>query len=162
MGVMKTLSMQTHKRSHKRTVGPKKIVVFTIEGLPAVTAALRGFEPKVARKYLAKACRAAAKLVLATAKELTPVLTGALRASLKVRAKKRTRQNKTDVGASVQTGSAWFKGDTYYGGMIEFGTKHITARRFLRGARDKVEDRARDEFKRQLVAAVAAAGQGAP
>lgn len=149
-----TRAAATTKATTKTVKSNKKVVHFTIEGLPEVTAKLREFEPRVARKQLAKATRAAAKMVLAACKQLVPILTGALGKSLRVRAKVRTRKNKNDIGASVTTGKGWFKGDTYYGGFIEFGTEHIEAREFLRGGAAQVEEQTRAEFRRALIAAV--------
>jgi len=77
------------------------------------------------KKAMRKAAREAAKVVHQDALELVPKRTGALRASLKVRAAKfRSRkEGRTKVGSAVITSDGFFKGDQYYGGFLEFGTK---------------------------------------
>ena len=90
---------------------------------------------KVANKISGPAGRAAAKVVEAKAKQLVPHDPGTLEASIKVRAIKKTKRYKGFAGASVQTGEKGaFLGKTYYGGMIEFGTKHQPQQSFLRHA----------------------------
>jgi len=89
---------------------------------------------KVANKISGPAGRAAAKIVAAKARSLVPVDSGDLEASIKVRAVKKTKRYKGMAGASVQTGKGHFRGATYYGGMIEFGTKHMPNQSFLRHA----------------------------
>lgn len=163
-GKRQTAKKVTSKKALNRGY---KVFSWSIEGLPQVTAALNSFEPKHARKALAKATRESAKIVLVAALNLVPVLTGALRDSLKVRAfaKPKRKISAKTVGASVQTSDGWFKGATFYGGFIELGTDHITAREYMRGALRNTEDEARTKFKQALTAAVAAAGQttgGAP
>lgn len=159
-GYRPTRAGATTKPTTKPVTSTKKVFSFSIEGLPEVTAKLKAFEPKLARKYLSQATRAAAKMVLGAAKQAVPVLSGALQKSLRVRAKVRTKKNKADIGHAVTTGKGWFKGDTYYGGFIEFGTKHIAERRFMRDAAAKTEPAAREEFKRKIQAAVDAAAMG--
>jgi HK97 gp10 family phage protein len=73
---------------------------------------------KVANKVLRQALRPAAKIVLEQAKKEVPVVTGALKKSLKVRAGKR---RKGSVKVLVQTAEGFFKGKTYYGGFVHFG-----------------------------------------
>ena len=89
---------------------------------------------KVANKIAGPAGRAAAKVVAAKARSIVPVDSGDLEASIKVRAVKRTKRYKGMVGASVQTGKGNFRGSTYYGGMVEFGTKRQPQQSFLRHA----------------------------
>jgi len=89
---------------------------------------------KVGSKIAGPAGRAAAKIVAAKARSLVPVDSGDLEASIKVRAVKRTKRYRGMAGASVQTGKGHFRGSTYYGGMVEFGTKHQPQQSFLRHA----------------------------
>lgn len=69
-----------------------------------------------------KATRAAAKHVLELARQFVPVDEGDLEASLTVRAMKGRRRRGT-VGASVLTREGMFRGDEFYGGFVEFGTR---------------------------------------
>lgn len=97
---------------------------------------LRQFPRKLARKLSASAAREAAKAVMKRAAQLVPHDFGMLEASITVKALKRSRRNKNIAGARVVTGegTGFFKGDTYYGGFIEYGTKRQPQQSFLRHA----------------------------
>jgi len=105
----------------KRRGGAGVIITGDVE----LAKALAEFEPKVQKALTRKATRAAAKLVLESAKARVPVLTGELESSLKVRAmKKRKGQRRgKKFGHSVVTGEGFFVGDQFYGGFLELGTK---------------------------------------
>ncbi len=110
----------------------------------------RGMEAKLVKKLQRKAIRQAAKVVAEEAKRIVPVDTGALKRSIKVRALKRSRKNRGRVGARVVTGKGTFRGKTYYGGMVEYGTSRMMARPFMRtAARNK-----RADTRRVYIAAV--------
>jgi HK97 gp10 family phage protein len=96
-----------------------------ITGIEEVDAAFKDIPLSLQKKGCRKGTRAAAKAVLLAAYKYVPVKTGALRKSLKVRAQKRFRdkRRKDWVGALVQTVDGMFKGDQFYGGFLEFGTK---------------------------------------
>ncbi len=82
---------------------------------------LAGLTAKLQKKLSRQATRKAAKdIVLPEAKARVPVDTGDLEDSLTVRAIKRIRGK---IGHMVATRDGFFKGDQFYGGMIEFGTK---------------------------------------
>ena len=96
--------------------------------LEAVTdklnAKLWELETKESKKGAKRATREAAKVVLRYAKSNVPVDSGALKKSLKVKAMKRSRKRKDQVGSSVITGIDTMKafvGDQFYGQFIEFG-----------------------------------------
>ena len=96
--------------------------------LEAVTdklnAKLWELETKESKKGAKRATREAAKVVLRYAKSNVPVDSGALKKSLKVKAMKRSRKNKDQVGSTVITGIDTMKafvGDQFYGQFIEFG-----------------------------------------
>lgn len=96
-----------------------------VSGLKELDAALKELPNNVAKKHLRTALRAGAKIVQAEAKRLAPVETGALKKSIKVRARKRSRRG--GVGIIVTTGNkdSLFKGDQFYGGAIEWGWKKV-------------------------------------
>jgi HK97 gp10 family phage protein len=131
--------------------------------LSKVLKNLREFPQKVERRALSKAGRAATKLIAARAKELAPMQDkpkrgqklrsprGRLKKSIKVRAMKR---KKGRVGFRVTTGQGDFKGDTFYGGMVEYGTTRQPAQPFMRPAWDEKKQEAlatyTSEVKREI------------
>ncbi len=90
----------------------------TISGTEELTALLKAFPTKIANKAVRKGTRAGVKVIARTAKRFAPRRTGRLVRSIKVRAMKRRRGR---IGAVVITGEGTFKGDTFYGGFLEFG-----------------------------------------
>lgn len=95
-------------------------IVTGVKELDAILASLPG---KLQRKLSADACKVACKdIILPDAKQLVPVDSGDLEASLVVRAVKRSRSKKgTQVGYAVQTKEGFYKGDQFYGAFQEFG-----------------------------------------
>ncbi len=91
-------------------------------------AALGRVEKGIARGILQDAVKAAGEPILATARELCPVRTGKLRASLRMSVRK-FRESKGDVGADavVECGGRAFTGEEFYGLMVEFG--HVVGKR---------------------------------
>jgi HK97 gp10 family phage protein len=116
---------------------------------------LNRLEPKLKAKIGRKAARKVAKeTVYKTAREKVPVKSGDLKKSIKVRALKRSRKNKHKVGARVVTGPGFFKGEQYYGGFVEYGTRRMAAQPFMRPAaienRKRVPRMLRAEIKKLL------------
>ena len=93
------------------------LIVTGDEQLDRTLAAL---EPKLQKRAIRKATRAASKQVLATARQRVPSDEGDLERSLKVRALKRSRNR---VGHQVLVSDGLFEGDEFYGGFVEFGTQ---------------------------------------
>ena len=93
---------------------------------------LRGLKAVHAKAAIRKGTRAGSKDVQAEAKRTVPVRTGALRRSIKVRALKKSRRH---VGHTVRL-------DKFYGAFLEYGTKRITPREFLKQAAASIKDRA--------------------
>lgn len=118
-------------------------------GLRELDRNLARLSDKMQKKLVRSAVRKAAKPVLDRAKELVPTDTGDLRRSLKIRALKRSRRRST-IGVQVVTGVDFFKGEQYYGGMIEFGTSKMNAKPFLRPAADQSKGKARLIFRQEL------------
>ncbi len=104
----------------------------TITGWEDLKARLKALPLKVQRKVVRPAMRDAGKIVLAAAKQDVPRRTGRLQQSLKVRAQNRTR--KGTIGVNVTAGGAFFRGPTFYGGFVEYGTKKMAGRHFMQKA----------------------------
>lgn len=96
----------------------------TLTGAKEIRIALARLEAKLARKIGSKALRAGAKIVQARAKSLSPIETGALKKSIKVRAGK---NRKTYRSIIVASGEKWFTGKEFYAAFVEFG--HRTGKR---------------------------------
>ena len=131
-----------------------------ITGLDELLKALQSLPKEVARQAIRKPLREGAKIVLAEAKRNVPKgKTGNLKRSLKVRAGKR---KKGTISIRVVTSEGWFKGETYYGGFIEYGTGErfhksgksvgtVEARHFIKRAYDTTKDRVRKMMERAIV-----------
>lgn len=127
-----------------------------ITGVEEIDRKLSRFEQSVQKKAIRKATREASKVILEEAKTLVPVDTGALRKSLRVRSLKRSRVKQ---GHQVQTGEGFFKGETFYGGFVEYGTKRMAAREYLRRAMNSKEAETIQKFRTELGVAIDEAGR---
>jgi len=123
----------------------------TFKGAKELEAALVGMEPKLAKKVFRQAMRKAAAPVLARAKQLVPTLTGRLKKSLRVRAMKKRRHQ---YGIFVGTSEAWFTGDQFYAGMVEFGTATTKAQPFMRPAFDQVRAKSQQIIEKEIKAGI--------
>jgi hypothetical protein len=87
---------------------------------------LRTLPTKIRNKILRQEMRKEAKTLVAPAKAATPIQTGRLRKSVKVRALKNAKGTKA-ANRSIQIGVGYsnknFQGDTFYGSFLEFGWK---------------------------------------
>ncbi len=112
-----------------------------VRGVPELLAKLQRLEKKDAAASLRKGTRAAAKVVLKAAKSNAPVLTGALKGMLKVRAKKRKRNQVGHlVDLQIPEGAK-----TFYPGFQEYGlnrTRHMAAKHYLKQAFESEKDSA--------------------
>lgn len=93
---------------------------FPIEGADQLRKKLLALEPRIAKKVVRQAVRPAAKLIQDAAKANVAVDTGKLKRSLKVRSLKRSR-NRIGVQVSTNSTDNLFKGNTFYGGFLEYG-----------------------------------------
>ncbi len=92
-----------------------------VTGFEELDKALAEFPANVQKAMARKGTRKAAKdIVLPDAKNRVPENTGDLADSLTVRTVKRSRGK---IGHMVTTKDGFYKGDQFYGGFIEFGTK---------------------------------------
>ena len=130
---------------------------FTVEikNLDAILAALKGLPDAVGRAAVSKVVRAASKIVLEQAKANCPVETGALRKSLTVRVTKKKKRN--IISFSVLSSKGTFKAGHYYGGYVEFGTKHRPANGFVRRAYESEKEQAKEYIEANLEKEVEAA-----
>ena len=112
-------------------------------GEQEVKAALKRLK-KATKDGIRKGTRAGAKIVLAAAKRLAPVRTGALAKSIKVRALPRSRKW---IGTTTRLVN---DGAIFYGGFVNYGTKRQRAQRFLNDAADEVRESATDEAIRVM------------
>lgn len=94
----------------------------TLTGIAELDTMFREMPEKLQKKALRPAARAVAKMVLEQAKAEVPEDTGLLRSELRIKAKKRTRRYPHTIGMTVGFADDLFKGDTFYAGMLEFGT----------------------------------------
>lgn len=139
--------------------------IVTITGIDRVVRRLKNFDRKVRAKIERKAIREAGRPVLASAKRLAPIAEeydvhdvnhspGTLQRSLRLRALKRTagRRRAGIYGVQVQTGAEGhlFKGETFYGGFVEFGTVYQQSQRFLQAAAKENEAGSNVIFRREL------------
>lgn len=108
-------------------------VDITILGDKKLQRKLKGLTPALQKKALRKALRAGAKIVAATARQMAPKRTGAVKRSIKVKAMKRSRGR---LGVQVVTGEGWFIGPEFYAAFVELG--HHIGRRGLGGQRTHV------------------------
>jgi HK97 gp10 family phage protein len=113
----------------------------TITGDKKLDKALRGLEPRVAKKVIRQAMRRALKPVQAAVKREEPHgETGQLARSPKIRAGKRTR--KGVITLFVLIGEKDFP-DGYYGAFKEYGTSKMPADPAMRRAYDETAARAK-------------------
>ena len=136
-----------------------------VNGIPELKAALAGLVPKLRRQALRNALAAGARLVRDEARRRAPVLQPTLRApyrkpgtvrnAVSVRTSKVARRA-GDVGVFVnvrpakrgQRGAKNPK-DPFYWRFLEFGTKKMAARPFLRAGARRLAD-ALEAFKRVI------------
>ena len=86
--------------------------------MAAINRMLLTLPKKIRNKILRQEMRKEAKALVAPSKAATPVRTGLLRKSVKVRAQKRTRSS---LGVLVGYSEKAFTGDTFYGAFLEWG-----------------------------------------
>lgn len=108
------------KKSNKGFIASNSDI--TLTGDDQLDAYLEQLPAKVAKDGMRVATRQVAKFVREIAIGLAPEDTGALIASLKVRAAHRRRSKPWLVSTSVRTGGGLFRGETFYGGFLELGT----------------------------------------
>ena len=142
----------------------------SVQGGKELERKLRTLEPKIAKKYLRKVLRAGGKLMLQHARANVPVgETGNLRRSLTLWAMSRKGRSH-ELGISVGPSSrkvpqlvSYSKGSSsdistrkmtgeryYYPAAVEYGTRHVAPRPFMRKAFDSRKHAALDVIMTQL------------
>lgn len=112
------------------------MIELELKGVAETVGKLLTFPKKQATKAIRKGLRAGAKVMTAAVKAATPVRSGALRRAIKTRAMKRSR-NKIGVRTTIGA-EGFYKGKTFYGAFVEFGTKKMDARHFMEKAAKRV------------------------
>ncbi len=125
------------------------------KGDKALQSAFNALTGPKQKKAARKGLRAGAKLIADRARQNARFSkrTGKLLKSIKVKAAKRSRSG---MGVIVTTGDDGnlFTGETYYGGMVEYGTAKMHARPFLRPAFDTLKDQAAEISRKEIGRAV--------
>lgn len=127
---------------------------------------LRQFGPKVERRAIRKALKAASAVILKRAKQLAPKRTGGLRRALAVSRGRRLKRY-PDGGFLAVVGPAWFGGQ--HGHLVERGTTarkfkgasrgRMPAQPFLKPAYAEKIDAARDKLRTVIKTEVEKAGR---
>lgn len=99
-----------------------------VKGLDKLMKKLARLPKKVANKVTRQAIRAGLKPIAAAAKSNAPSRSGKLKRAVKVKAGKR-KKNRISLNAQIGEGS--FKGETFYGGFVNFGTSRQEANDFM-------------------------------
>lgn len=125
-------------------VSPK----FIVTGDKALDRALRTLEPRVARKVVRQAMRAAMKGMKTAIESTAPVGdTGALAASVKIRAGRRSR-GKMSILVGLE--DTTFQGERYYAAFVEYGTADMPGQGYMREALDTRGEIARQDAMRRI------------
>lgn len=119
-----------------------------VDGLKEAERALRDLGPKVARRVLRKAVQAGANRWLYSAQLKVPVDSGLLLSTLV--AKTGTSKKKGRVSARVGMKAGDFKGESFYGSFLEYGTHKMEARPYLRPAFDEQRENATNIVRAKL------------
>lgn len=131
-----------------------------VTGVREIDRKLRKLEAKAQRKVIRQAMDRALKPVLEQVKADVPVLTGATRQNIKIRAGKSRRGV---VRREIRVGDKQM-GEGFGAAFVEFGTKDAPARPFMAPAFEARGPAARDQAEREILAgvlgALAAAGGG--
>lgn len=120
-----------------------------IDGLDALDRALAELPKAIAKRVAGNAVRAGARVIATEAKAQVPVLTGALRDSIVVRAARRGRAQ-----GVVKAVVGFLRPASRIAHLVEFGTSHSAAEPFLRPALDGKGGEAVDKMKAILRAGV--------
>lgn len=111
---------------------------------------------KLQKKFAVQALRAEAKLVKGEIQAATPVLTGRLKKSMKVKSVKRSR---VKIGVKIETGTRAELGippdsKWYYPAHVELGTRTRPAKSFMRKTVHRTRARHQQNIGKQIVTAI--------
>ena len=124
-------------------------VTMVLTGDKALNRKLKKLTGKDAKAVVRKATRPALKPVLQEARADAPVKTGQLKKNIKIRALPRSRSS---LGSRVTSGLGKNanSGDAFYGAFLEYGTKRIEAKRFMKGAAEKKRSQVLNIYKKEV------------
>ncbi len=123
----------------------------TLTGDKLLDRKLAQMDRKVQNKMVRDGLKAGLQPILDEAKANAPVKRGLLKRSLKIRGAKRRRGT---IGRAIITKEGFFKGEAFYAGFVEFGTKFIKPRKFIKRAFDRRKQQALDTTRREMAKAV--------
>lgn len=118
-----------------------------VVGDTALISKLNALKKTHAKSAIRKGSREGTKIIAARAKSLAPVVSGQMKAAIKVRALPRSTKY---VGTEVKVDNE----QAYYYSFVEFGTKRSKAVNFLKDAADDTKgeavDKAIDVIKNEI------------
>lgn len=123
-----------------------------IEGLREAERALKDLGPDVARRVLRTAVKKGAEPMLHAARSKAPFDEGLLVSTIKVRTGVNRRRG--SAAAKVTTKDGDYKGESFYGSFIEYGTDKMPAQPYLRPAFDENKERSVIIIKAEIAAGV--------
>jgi HK97 gp10 family phage protein len=137
-----------------------KAIDIRLLGNKRLQAKFAKLEGKLQKKVFRQAARAAAKPVLAAAKQLCPAKTGKLKGSLKIG----SSPAKSGVGAQVQTGTRGELGipedsKIFYPAVVEYGHDNVPAHSYLRKAMDQERTTAKRILTYEIAAKIRSAAK---
>lgn len=133
-----------------------------IHGIPQLEEALDKLTKKMRDRVVDKATRDAANVVMIEAKRLCPVKTGSLRRSIHVKKGHATAavsrqlkysQKARDIAKmsyAVIAGEGFFKAETWYGGIVEFGSVNWDGKPFMRPAAKAKKEVIRQIYRKAI------------
>lgn len=126
---------------------------FRITGVRELKQVFKKLPAVAAKKVVRKALRVALKPIATDARGRAPVVTGAMRDAIKVRAKAKRKRN--FIGLEIRVGSHNFTGKTFYAGFQELGTRRMQGRHFMEDAFNAGSAQAVETIKRMLIEGIA-------
>jgi len=130
------------------------MLVVKVEGLAELEKRMRELEPKLAKAALRSAVNAGSQVIKKEAKALAPVNTGRLaRKAIYVarsRGESHSHRETYKVGVRLGRKEAQKGMDAFYWWYLEYGTKFISARPFMRPAFEKKKNEAFEAIKKKL------------
>ena len=119
-----------------------------------ITRKLKNLEPKLRKKALGRAAKAAMKPVLSAVRSAAPRDDGPLRKSIRLRNLKRSRSR---VGVTVASKAAWLSdpdSDGFYPAQVEFGWRagetDVEGQHFMERAFERTGEDAKRKFIEQV------------
>jgi HK97 gp10 family phage protein len=119
------------------------MALLEIRGVDEIARAFRELPKTAAKKVIRQGVRAAARVALAQARTTVPVRTGALKRDLKVRAAPEKLRRRGIIALDVLMGEGDYKGRSFYGSFVEYGTIEQPPQRFMERALTASEGPAR-------------------